>query len=486
MKAFKIITFIIFASHLSSADQYTLCKEVMQAIEGQTAPPAAPPERRTKPAPTKPEPQERPVSDPKRGPSVPVPFPGRKAVPTHDPKDIVPVDLYTMDTTIKPFWSRIPFDVRRKMVETWAAEEADLKKFMQEKFNGNVKALIPRMLELDRQISAIENNKKEQVLQVIRQMLEARYGKEAADKIKFDIGTNYPKRIKPEAQNTTPKQPSKSWISKLKQMVKPEPVSEATQPWSKETKDFYIYRRELYNLLQQGAGWTAMKEFAVSYADELNAIEPGLAQKYQEYHSIFRVANSILLESLRRPDQLKSDTIRESIGRGREAVDTQFEIKELPDGTQEMVLKNIEARAVGYNGWAAAHEAAKAGFQVVTPNEASQRTQLTGVERRELDDATNSNIAEIRQGIYGHSIDMLLRTRLSQLLYPKKDNGFQTKMNSEQYYTALDRIFYALPQKQFYYFWDKIGAVDFESNPEKAKEVRTLLDTYLIFDGLAN
>jgi hypothetical protein len=227
-----------------------------------------------------------------------------------------------------------------------------------------------------------------------------------------------------------------------------------------------------------------MKEFAVSYADELNAIEPGLAEKYQELHSIYRVVNSKLIENLRSPEQLRSGNFRNNATHGRETVDTQFEIKEQPDGTQEMVLKNIDAKAVGYNGWAAAHEAAKAGFQVVTPNEASQRTQLTGAERQELDEATNSNIAEIRQGIYGHSIDMLLRTRLSQLLYPKKEKGFQTKMNSEQYYTAIDRIFYALPQKQFYYFWDKIGSVDFESNPEKAKELKTLLDTYLIFDGL--
>jgi hypothetical protein len=89
-----------------------------------------------------------------------------------------------------------------------------------------------------------------------------------------------------------------------------------------------------------------------------------------------------------------------------------------------------------------------------------------------------------RYGIEASTLDVLLRTRLSQLLYPKKEKGFQTKMNSEQYYTAIDRIFYALPQKQFYYFWDKIGSVDFESNPEKAKELKTLLDTYLIFDGL--
>ena len=86
-----------------------------------------------------------------------------------------------------------------------------------------------------------------------------------------------------------------------------------------------VYRTELRHLWQQGEGWIGMKEFAYGHADDLNAISPNLASKYQELDRLYRYGQLAQLKLILAPE-LIDDIPREEINAGREIVTTDFEM----------------------------------------------------------------------------------------------------------------------------------------------------------------
>jgi hypothetical protein len=175
-----------------------------------------------------------------------------------------------------------------------------------------------------------------------------------------------------------------------------------------------------------------MKEFAFSYADELNVIHPGLAEKYQELDRLYRIGQMAQLDLVPTAEifDLLSPEDRARINNGREIVRTDFEIIDGVDGTPSVRWKDVSAVAAGKNGWAAAHEARKAASHMVTPSEGVYRWMMSDARREKLDEATNSARAEIRQGVFGPAVVQALKKRIDLIL--------KKSLDDEQYYQIMD------------------------------------------------
>ena len=228
-----------------------------------------------------------------------------------------------------------------------------------------------------------------------------------------------------------------------------------------------VYRTEMRHLWQQGEGWLGMKEFAYDHAGELNAISPGLAQKYQELDRLYRFGQLAQLGLI--PVAETVDALpRETISAGREIVTTDFELVESPDGSRSIGVKEIRGIAVGRNAWAAAHEARKAASQMATPNEGAYRWMLSPERRQSLNDATNSNRAEIRQGVFGPVVVQAMRSRLGKIL--------PFDMKEADYLDMVDGIFSMHPGA-FKHTMDLLFRSDFETSEVAQKELRSVLET---------
>lgn len=212
-----------------------------------------------------------------------------------------------------------------------------------------------------------------------------------------------------------------------------------------------------------------MKEFAYDHAVELNAMSPGLAQRYQELDRLYRFGQLAQL-GLIPVAEVVDGLPKETISAGREIVTTDFEIVEAPDGSQSIGLKQVNGIAVGRNGWAAAHEARKAASQMATPNEGAFRWMLSAERRQSLNDATNSNRAEIRQGVFGPVVVQAMRSRLGKILTSA------SSMKEADYLDMVDGIFSMHPGA-FKHTMDLLFRSDFETNEAAQKELRSVLET---------
>ncbi|MBI4404118.1 MAG: hypothetical protein HY537_08155 [Deltaproteobacteria bacterium] len=230
-----------------------------------------------------------------------------------------------------------------------------------------------------------------------------------------------------------------------------------------------VYRTEMRHLWQQGEGWLGMKEFAYDHAGELNAISPELAEKYQELDRLYRYGQLAQLGLMPIADVV--DRLpRELISSGREVVTSDFEIVEAADGSKSVAVRSVKGIAVGRNGWAAAHEARKAAAQMATPNEGAYRWLMSSPRRERLNQATNSNRAEIRQGVFGPQVVEAMRERLGILMHSK-----QAPLSEQQYLDIVDGIFSMHPGV-FQRAMSLLFNSDFQKNSSIRGELRALLD----------
>lgn|GEM_PF-7058112 len=412
---------------------------------GPTTLPEAPPVP-TRPAPSRPEP--KPDPSPKRR-EVPIPMPDPHEPvreipqkPLEDPKDIQPEVLYSSDPKVASFWNQMPIGLRRLMIEDMQKERAKLESYIQQKYgNANPQTVIRATIALQREIESIEATHKKEILAVIRTMMEKRYG-ETIDGLSIQITSDLPDPVNPASTD-----------------------GKKVQELPRSLDEGMIYRTELRNLWLQGEGWVGMKEFAYEYGPELNAIVPGLAEKYQELDKLYRLNQLAQLDLIPLPEVIDGIP-REMISQGREIVTTHFEVVEGADGSKSVRVQDIHGVAVGRNAWAAAHEARKAASQMVTSAEGAYRWMMSPERRQKLDDATTSGRAEIRQGVFGPAVVVALRKRLELL-----PSG---KMNEDKYYQVVEGLF-SLPPGVFIHATRLIFDSHFENSKPLQSELFELL-----------
>ena len=192
--------------------------------------------------------------------------------------------------------------MKRVMVKGLREEKAQLSQHLDQKYGTHDPNQVqPIMLNLRRDIEAIESQHKPEILGVIRDMIQERYG-EAVTGLKIGLTSEAPSRVAPTTtgKNTIPGLPGS--------LDKP-----------------MIYRTEVRNLWQQGEGWIGMKEFGYGKAQELNAISPGLAEKYQELDKLnrwgqifvlaFKYGMTLLFDSSFEKDPAKQEEAKQFLHR---------------------------------------------------------------------------------------------------------------------------------------------------------------------------
>ncbi len=427
-------------------------KDELNLKTAPVAPPA--PVKPARPLPAKPvEPERRPSRR-----EVPIPRPDEKPHfvpdrPLFDPKDLNPEDLYSGDAHLKGLWNDLPLGMKRVMVEGLREEKAQLTRHLEEKYGTHDPNQVQSiMLNLMRDIETIESQHRPKILGVIRDMIQERYG-DAVTGLKIGITADSPSRVSPTATG-------ESKIPGLPHSF----------------NDPMIYRTEVRNLWQQGEGWIGMKEFSYGKGKELDAISPGLSEKYQELDRLNRWGQIFVLAQI--PDsQFVSSLPQDAFSAGRDIVTTQFELVDRPDGKVDRVKKGgLTGVATGRNGWAAAHEARKAAAQMATPAEGALRWMMSPEQKKSLDEATNSQIAELRQGVYGPAVVVALRKRLATL----HSGGQTNSMSDEDYHFAADGVF-SLPPDAFKYGMTLLFDSSFEKDAAKQEEAKQFLKQYGVF-----
>lgn len=443
-----ILPFLVFIFDFSTpvyaVKASLICEKALLDLEraGPAVLPEAPPKR----TPVEPRPAEPRPSEPRRR-EVPIPAPdepNRKipAKPLEDPKDIQPEDLYSSDSKVEFFWREMPIGLRRLMIEEMRKEKAKLEAHMQARYGGfDPYLLLQTTLSLQAEIETIEVSHKKPILDIIGRMMEKRYGS-TINNLTIRITEELP--LPTQIQKTDGRM-----ISEL----------------PKSLDDGMVYRTEMRNLWLQGEGWVGMKEFAYLYGPELNAIHPGLAEKYQELDRLYRMTQLAQLDLFPRPEVV--DRIpKEMISQGREIVSSDFEVVPGVDGSQSVRVRETKGIAVGRNAWAAAHEARKAASQMVTSSEGAYRWLMPSDRRQKLDEATNSARAEIRQGVFGPAVVQALKKRIDLLAGKSLDDT--------HYYQIMDGYF-SLPPGIFIHVNKILFDSSFETNGALQREARELL-----------
>lgn len=397
-----------------------------------------------------PEKQPRPS---RRDVPMPAPVePGRKipARPVVDPKALQPEMLYSNDDRIAPFWNELPMGLKRLMIENVRREQGELEEFIRAREGSSDPQTLVRVVKaLETEIESLEADRKKELLEVIRRMMISHYGKEWVDPLAISIGTTFPTPQQPEATDG--------------RMVPELPERLAAG---------MIHRTELRNLWLQGEGWLGMEEFIFLYAHELDAIVPGIAEKYQVLHKIYRLgqlAQLGLIPGLTPEVMNAIERARGAITAGFEIVTSDFKVVNNEEETPFIRLKEVKGVAVGRNAWAAAHEARKAGSQMATPMEGAYRWLMSEEQRGQLDEATNSAIAEIRQGVFGPCVVKVVRKRL-ELLFGKSDD-------QAKHYELMD-LFFSMPPDAFREITTLLFNSEFETNRAVQQEARSLLETH--------
>ncbi|MGA0164628.1 MAG: hypothetical protein ACO3LE_10375, partial [Bdellovibrionota bacterium] len=447
------LLFVSLFFGLAPSSAYSMCADVLAKIlkgvqAGPATLPEAPPTEPMRiptapPAPTPDKPKRRiPIPAPE-GPPRQIP-----EKPLEDPKDINPEILYSTDARASAFWDRMPVGLRRVMIEGMRAEREKLSAHMEQKYRVvSVGRLLQAVSALEREIAEIEGSHKKEILSVIRELMEKRYG-DTVQGLNIQITNERPTPQSPAGTN-----------------------GQSVPELPKNLDDGMIYRTELRNLWLQGEGWIGMKEFVYEYAPQLDAIQPGLAEKYQELDRLYRFGQLAQLELIPTPEVIDR-TPKDMISAGREIVTTHFDVVEEADGSKAVEVREVRGVAVGRNAWAAVHEGRKAASQMVTPNEGAYRFLMPPERRAALDEATNSARAEIRQGVFGPAVVVALRKRIEMAV--------ERSFNDTDFYQVMDAYF-SLPPGVFQAATEILFRSEFENSSESKKELRELFESYDVF-----
>jgi hypothetical protein len=247
-------------------------------------------------------------------------------------------------------------------------------------------------------------------------------------------------------------------------------------PLETDTLRFYKVRRELYNMLSQGTGWKAMHRFVQDQKGDLQKLDPELPACYRQLHDLAlrtQIAGFGMIDHF--PMELL-EANREAMRAGREIVMVGF--SQSHDGFEDRIgLADVRGIAVGLNAWALVHEAMKAGYEMRTALEASQRSILSADERSALDAATGSALAEIRQQMYGQIWQTHLHTFLQAVItFAGKPFTIQT------YFDAVELVFACFDAGAFHHFINHL--THWHSIPESQRSpyLKSILSFYVEYE----
>jgi hypothetical protein len=421
--------------------------ECVRALH-EVGPEVIPDRPKTRPG-TQPSEDPRPVTVPRHAPN---PLPERPLEPTFDPKDIIPADLYGKDEGMKHFWDSLDSNIKKTLLETDKKYSAELVQKFSEKYKTapNLPLMVENYLRIQAQLKSIEGQHQIAMERLVRHLAEDRFGASTMSVLKSGISSEMPSREVEEAKSIS-QESTKNDISQ-KQM------------------DFYVYRRELYNLLNQAEGWNGMQEFIKVGKFQMDEIDPRLAPLYEEMDLNFRLAQRLSLSAI--PDvNLLQVAEKDQLSMGREIVCINCKPAQSPTGQKQIEISSVSGVAVGANAWALAHEVYKASFQIGTALESTQRSPLNGRERRVIEDSTNSNVAEIRQGIFGHAFQVKLQSFIASIT---------GSTSSHVYMTVVERVFSLLPEQSFKNFIN--DSFNFDPAKSDIKTLRAKYGQYLLLD----
>lgn len=469
-------TFVLTASHLAFSVEPPCDFHKVAPPQMMPAAPEAPP------APTRPRPAEpRPVPLPEHPaprPSEPAPRrlpdrrPDRPVQPTKDPQNIEPFQLHTLDPRYPNFWEEVPVALRDHLQRSYNEESQRLKELTATWGVTDLPTLMRNHHQVKQQIAQIEGVHREKLEALLKRMVSDVYGPEVANSLDVKIGGPLP--AWPEIPKPRPVDRFKDWFKRAKDSFTP--AGRARQAAEQNDMQFMRYRRELYNMLSQAHGYYGTQRLYSMYEKELKEIDPNLPELLRKDLTLAMYGNDMMIQNLR-PHQLGRFSNRrnvEGMAHGRNVTEATVERKQDEEGSY-LEVKDKSGVAVGNNTHDAAHEAAKAGFKIATVNETSTRATLNPPEQKWLDDATNSPVAEIRQGVFGPYLDRTLRRSIRAMLYPDAPSK---QLTEQQYLTVVERVFSELPPGQFHAFIEGAGDPAFEKSPERIQHLRTTLGEF--------
>lgn len=440
---------------------YAMAPNAGQSCAVFLADPVITPDRPTT-VPAKPKHDPIPIREPH--PSLPRrapnPLPDRPLLPTTDPKDIIPIDLYDQDGEMGTFWRSISPDVRSRLVHDADADFNRLSVEFQSRYGAkpNLQTVYSNVMRVLQRLTPIEDRHKIVLEGLVRQLIDERFGRETTEHLTSSISSHLPAR--PAQINMDPSSLGAESLG----------VSQ-TQNIDTSFMRFYVLRRELYNLLAQAEGWFGMHEFVNDHSKELYLIDPALPSLYSELDLNYRLANRLMLASIPSVQTIQGADMREQITSGREIVCVNCRPVQGLMGEKQIEIGSVTGVAVGKNAWALAHEAFKASFQIATALEATQRAPLNHQERQFVDDLTNSNAAEIRQGLMGPGFRQHMQKVVSALV---------GSSDPKVYFVIVERVFSMLPDKVFQSFI--MDCIQFDQTTINIKDFRRKYNEYLLLD----
>lgn len=425
--------------------------------------PIAPPEpKRAPPRPKTPDRLPEPLPQPTRKPSAPDPFPERRTPlkPSVNPQDLVPFELYELDRSVDGVWQKFPPYLRQIMKDGAEKRKSDLHSQVRAYkpfYRRNLAYILQELPKLEEKIQKIESQHRDALTDLIHQMVTEKFEPEIAGRINLSLS-----RQLPDA-NTE---------------MTPEDSDDETniRPLSRKEMEFFVYRRELYKLLNQAHGWIGMETLIDAKRSELESIDPDLATLYRQMHTFHRYLSAKFIEDLRDLSLLQSKEFSRSAPGGRQI--TTIEGKKFEDETGDSFIEttNSEATAVAHNAWILSHEAFKAAFMLATRLEATQRMGLTRAEDEFLEGRTNSTIAEVRQLAFGQDVEAYWRSALDKL----KETDSGRKLTPLEYFQATEKIF-ILRQNAFEAVIQQIFDQNFLINIESQRQTLKRLREHDIF-----
>jgi hypothetical protein len=180
-----------------------------------------------------------------------------------DPKDIIARELYTLDPQTQPILSRLPAKVLSTVQQQLDSQFEGLSRSFKKRYRREPDpAFVAQLIgQLTENLQAVEHIHATAIEGLVRRLTGQRFGSESVDVLTTEISQTLPQR-------------SDSSRGRWGRLFR------RSQPVEPEVSSFFVFRRELYNLLAQGEGWNGMATFVNEGAQDLNAIHPHLADMY--------------------------------------------------------------------------------------------------------------------------------------------------------------------------------------------------------------
>lgn len=432
------------------------------------------------PAPVKPDPKPAPSPRPDRSPAPgrPSPRPGERPGPVTDPKNY-------LERLSDEYYHTLPADLKKVFSDTNPVRFA-------QKVNLLESRILKDREETTRRREAIQDRWKERELPdrilklqkglegpiqaIIHDYLEEIAGplyhrnRENLDlswKDPYDLKTEKERPFLQESRRDRPGNTSDENRDRESRGETGEDSGKKNEIDRDYLKDTML-RSEFYYQMIQGFGILYMDGFFRMHRKEIDALQPELSRRYEEYH-----LNGHFVHHLVFQDVMEGKTLPPGIDAKMEKEKSQGRVWHTTDPMVDETTGNVTgirsvAHARSRFGIILVHEALKGLFQLLTPWARLHENYLRPAELDLHRMALNSYWAEIRQFAMGPSLFLQLQSLLDRLEIP-------SFASSDFLYRAIENI--ALAPREKFALWMK--HILEETTPEgsdRKEGIRSLLE----------